>query len=101
MEALRRFKLSKILELASAEVLGLLPILKVCEQLTFIAEAILQQVTDLARKDLLLKHSAELHDELEFSIISYGKLGGVELNYHSDLDLVFLLINMRVLMRHC
>ncbi len=94
MEQLRYFRMSYGLRVAAAEVSGALPLMKVSDYLTFIAEAILQYVLQLAWQQLLLKHG-QPQDCVEpgkpnFIIVAYGKLGGIELGHNSDLDLVFI-----------
>ena len=95
MEALRRFKLSQLLRAAVLEVLRNLPVQKVSQHLTHTATVILRQVEEIARKVVLAKPAAivDLGSETalaDFAMVAYGKLGGLELNYDSDLDLVFL-----------
>jgi glutamate-ammonia-ligase adenylyltransferase len=70
--------------------------MKVSDSLTFLAEAVLDFALESAWLDLTRKHGAP-HYEIDgerhpagFGIIGYGKLGGLELSYGSDLDLVFL-----------
>jgi glutamate-ammonia-ligase adenylyltransferase len=60
--------------------------MKVSDHLTFSAEVILQQVHSLANQALLNQGI----EPPALAIVAYGKLGGIELSYDSDLDLVFL-----------
>ncbi len=95
MEFLRYFKQSHTLQVAAAQISGTLTVMKVSDYLTFIAEAILGQVIALSWQHLVRKHGYPVntrgeHGEMDFVIIAYGKLGGIELSYISDLDLVFL-----------
>lgn len=95
METLRHFKKAHVLRVAASEVRGTLPIMKVSDYLTWIAEAELEQVIDIAWRNLTDKHGYPLRSngepcELDFAIIAYGKMGGIELGYTSDLDLVFI-----------
>lgn len=92
MEALRYFRAAQLLHVAASEVTGRLPLMKVSDKLTFLAEVILEQAVDLAWHNLVMKHG-EPQREGEgrgFIIVGYGKLGGIELGHGSDLDLVFL-----------
>lgn len=94
MEQLRYFRLSCGLRVAAAEISGALPLMKVSDYLTFIAEAILQYVLQLAWAQLRIKYG-QPQDCVEqggpnFIIVAYGKLGGIELGHGSDLDLVFV-----------
>lgn len=93
MEALRQFKLSQQLKIAAADVTGVLPIMQVSDHLTFLAEAIIEQVIVHAWQQISARHGVPPNlapDSMGFAVIGYGKLGGIELGYGSDLDLVFL-----------
>ena len=93
MEALRHFRLAHVLKVAASEVTGSLPLMKVSDYLTYIAEVVLDAVLDIAWQNLVDKHGSPVpagDDHRHFVILGYGKLGGIELGYSSDLDLVFL-----------
>jgi glutamate-ammonia-ligase adenylyltransferase len=96
IEQLCIFKQVNVLRVAIADVTGTLPLMRVSDYLTEIAESILSEVVDLAWKHLVTKHGrpvCRLGDKRTnqgFAVIAYGKLGGLELGYGSDLDLVFL-----------
>jgi len=95
LEALRYFKKAHVLRVAASEVRGTLPLMKVSDYLTFIAETILSQVFELAWNAVSARYGVPVDDNnllcnKDFGIIGYGKLGGIELGYGSDLDLVFL-----------
>ncbi|AWB66788.1 bifunctional [glutamate--ammonia ligase]-adenylyl-L-tyrosine phosphorylase/[glutamate--ammonia-ligase] adenylyltransferase [Saccharobesus litoralis] len=94
METLRQFKNIQQLRVAAADVTGILPVMKVSDQLTWLAEVILEQVMNLAWQPLVNKHGCpsalEGTDNKGFAILGYGKLGGWEFGYGSDLDMVFV-----------
>jgi len=104
MEVLRYFKLCHSLRVAASELSGRLPLMKVSDYLTWIAEVVLEQVLSLAWQQLSVKHGAPPYEDTNsdtsmpaicpaqsgFIIAAYGKMGGVELSYSSDLDLVFI-----------
>lgn len=95
METLRYFKLSHTLQVAAAQITGRLTVMKVSDYLTFTAEAVLEQVLALGWDFLVRKHgypvnSLGQHGNMDFVVLGFGKLGGLELSYVSDLDLVFL-----------
>lgn len=95
MECLRHFGHAYTLRVAASEVTEVLPLMKVSDYLTFIAEAVLQEVLQLAWNHMVTKYGepggcGEQGADQRFIIIAYGKLGGIELGYGSDLDLVFL-----------
>lgn len=95
MEALRYFRNAHILRVAAADITGALPLMKVSDYLTWLAEAILQAVLEIAWREMQSKYGTPQRAEGEsaepdFVVVGYGKLGGIELSYGSDLDLVFL-----------
>jgi glutamate-ammonia-ligase adenylyltransferase len=92
MDALRYFKASHVLRVAASELAGRLSVMKVSDKLTWIAEVILEQVLQVAWADLEKKYGRPRHDGTGqgFAVFGYGKLGGIELGYGSDLDLVFI-----------
>ncbi|KNH46919.1 bifunctional [glutamate--ammonia ligase]-adenylyl-L-tyrosine phosphorylase/[glutamate--ammonia-ligase] adenylyltransferase [Pseudomonas lini] len=95
MEALRHFKLAHRLRVAASEIAGSLPLMKVSDYLTWLAEAILEQVLALAWRQTVAKYGTPLRTDGSvcdpgFIIVGYGKVGGLELGHSSDLDLVFI-----------
>ncbi len=96
MDEMRIFKQGNVLRVAAADVTGVLPLMKVSDRLTEIAETILEEVLEFSWKHLVTKHgrpSCMINKgvcEKGFVVVAYGKLGGIELGYESDLDLVFL-----------
>jgi glutamate-ammonia-ligase adenylyltransferase len=89
LDVLREFKMHHVFDVAVAEVRGSLPLMKVSDALTFLAEAILEASLRLAWDDNR-ERFPEYADRAGFIIVGYGKLGGIELGPGSDLDLVFL-----------
>lgn len=94
MNDMRQWRHTQIFRVAAADVTGNVPVNKVSDYLTWIAEAVLQGVTDYAWFFMQAKHGSpsgmSLKDPHPFMILGYGKLGGIELGYGSDLDVVFL-----------
>ncbi|MEN4872799.1 bifunctional [glutamate--ammonia ligase]-adenylyl-L-tyrosine phosphorylase/[glutamate--ammonia-ligase] adenylyltransferase [Kosakonia cowanii] len=94
LEALRQFKQAQMLRVAAADIAGTLPVMKVSDHLTWLAEAIIDAVVQQAWGQMVKRYGqpAHLHDRegRGFAVVGYGKLGGWELGYSSDLDLVFL-----------
>ncbi len=94
LNGLRHFKQGQVLRVAAADLVGAIPTRVVSDHLTEIAEVVLAKVLELAWRDVTVKHGAPAGADPEqphdFSMIGYGKLGGIELGYGSDLDLVFL-----------
>ena len=95
MQMLRYFRLAHHLHIVAAEAEGRLPLMKVSDYLTFIAEAILEYVMNLAWQQMVDKYGyptreGEAREQPDFAIIGYGKLGGIELSHSSDLDIIFI-----------
>ncbi|MBL0732491.1 MAG: bifunctional [glutamate--ammonia ligase]-adenylyl-L-tyrosine phosphorylase/[glutamate--ammonia-ligase] adenylyltransferase [Desulfosarcina sp.] len=96
MEELAVFKQVNTLRVAVADISGAFPLMKVSDYLSYIAETVLEKVLNLSWAYLIDKHgipNSILNSskcETGFAIIAYGKLGGLELGYGSDLDLIFL-----------
>ena len=96
MEILRVFKQVNVLRVAASDITHVLPLMKVSDHLTDIAEIILGRVVAICWRNLAKKHgfpACQLGDapcDQGFAVVGYGKLGGLELGYGSDLDLVFL-----------
>ncbi|MDT4290483.1 bifunctional [glutamate--ammonia ligase]-adenylyl-L-tyrosine phosphorylase/[glutamate--ammonia-ligase] adenylyltransferase [Methylomonas sp. MO1] len=93
MIALRQFKHLNVLRVAAADIMGVIPVMIVSDYLTWTAEAILEQVLQCAWHMLVSKHGhppGTGPNPQNFAIIAFGKFGGIELGYGSDLDLVFL-----------
>ncbi len=92
MDALRYFKASHVLRVAASELVGRLPLMQVSDKLTWIAEVVLEQVLAVAWADLARRHGEPARESAGsgFAVFGYGKLGGLEMGYGSDLDLVFV-----------
>lgn len=94
LEALRQFKQTQLLRIAAADIAGALPVMKVSDHLTYLAEAIIDAVIQQAWFQITARYGQPTHlyerEGRGFAVVAYGKLGGIELGYGSDLDLVFL-----------
>ncbi|GAA0507399.1 bifunctional [glutamate--ammonia ligase]-adenylyl-L-tyrosine phosphorylase/[glutamate--ammonia-ligase] adenylyltransferase [Tatumella terrea] len=94
LEALRQFKQTQHLRIAAADIAGALPVMKVSDHLSWLAEAILETVVQQAWGMMVQRYGRPSHlsdmQQRGFAVVGYGKLGGLELGYSSDLDLVFL-----------
>jgi glutamate-ammonia-ligase adenylyltransferase len=87
LERVRLFKHARELRIACADVLDKIPVMKVSDQLSWTAEA----VVDGCVKYLEKAYDSTMQDNL--AVIAFGKLGGLELSYGSDLDLVYIAQN--------
>jgi glutamate-ammonia-ligase adenylyltransferase len=96
VDALRHFRRAAMFRIATLDLTGRLPLMQVSDRLTDVAELIIEQALALA-----WRQTAAVHGEprcaggdgarvVRVAIAGYGKLGGMELGYGSDLDLVFL-----------
>jgi [glutamine synthetase] adenylyltransferase / [glutamine synthetase]-adenylyl-L-tyrosine phosphorylase len=96
MEDLRIFKQAHSLKIAASDIIEKFSLNQVSEQLTYLSEIIINKALDLIFEHLVKKHgkpSCKLNGKeckKGFAVIAYGKLGGIELGYGSDLDLIFL-----------
>ncbi|WP_245957923.1 bifunctional [glutamate--ammonia ligase]-adenylyl-L-tyrosine phosphorylase/[glutamate--ammonia-ligase] adenylyltransferase [Marinomonas piezotolerans] len=95
MDAMRRFKRSITLRVAACDITGVLPLMKVSDHLTWLAEVLLEQVLQQSWKYLTNRHGFPMTDSEpvmtpDLVVVGYGKSGGFELGYDSDLDLVFI-----------
>ena len=93
LAALRRFKRREMLRIAYGDIVIGQSVSTVTRQLSYLADAILQAAYESARRRLattLGLPRLPSGAEARFVILAMGKLGGVELNYSSDIDLIFL-----------
>jgi glutamate-ammonia-ligase adenylyltransferase len=93
MIALRQFKQVNVLRIAAADIMGVIPLMIVSDYLTYLAESIVDCVVKHEWQMMVEKHGypPECNDEkTNFTVIGFGKLGGLELGYGSDLDMVFI-----------
>lgn len=98
LSVLRLFKKNQVLAVAASDVLAERPIMKVSDSLTYIAAVVLEAALERAFAEIVNRYGYPIGQDGDpvteadsgFAIIGYGKLGGLELSYSSDLDLVFL-----------
>jgi len=101
MNLLREFRQIATLHVAAADVTEVLRLMRVGDQLSELAEIQLERVLQLAWLYLISRHGLPPGADADdmsccgFSVIAYGKLGGLELGYGSDLDLVFVFDDAR------
>lgn len=86
MNALRDAHHSAVFRLLIADLDGRFTVERLADHLSALADAVLEEVIDLAWRSVPKKHC----ERPKFAVIGYGKLGGKELGYDSDLDLVFI-----------
>jgi glutamate-ammonia-ligase adenylyltransferase len=86
MDAMRRFKRVQTLRLLAQDVAGRLTLEALSDHLSYLADTLLAETLARCWAGLKTRH----RDTPRFAVIGYGKLGGKELGYASDLDIVFL-----------
>ena len=86
MDAMRHFKHAATFRFAAQDIAGELPLRRLSDYLSALADLILQTAMETIWPGLRGRH----RDEPQFAVIGYGKLGGKELGYASDLDIIFL-----------
>ncbi len=94
---LRRFKRRELLRIALADILGTADLPAVTRALSLLADTLVDRALRVARVSLEARYgrptSRDDRGRLEdaaFAVIALGKLGGAELNYSSDIDLLYL-----------
>jgi glutamate-ammonia-ligase adenylyltransferase len=96
VEALRHFQRAAIFRVAVADLTGRIPVMRVSDRLTEIAEIIVEHAVELGWRQIAAQFGVPMCGEgtsrrpVSICVVGYGKLGGIELGYSSDLDLVFL-----------
>ena len=91
--ALRQFKRRETLRIAYGDIIREQPLQTVTAQISLLAEAILEAAVRVARRKLNQLRGTPRGpegDPARFVVLGMGKLGGMELNYSSDIDLIFL-----------
>ncbi|WP_129124697.1 bifunctional [glutamate--ammonia ligase]-adenylyl-L-tyrosine phosphorylase/[glutamate--ammonia-ligase] adenylyltransferase [Geomonas oryzae] len=92
---LRRFKYAEMLRIAARDLNGLAPLEEVTAELSSLAAATLQIAYETAHRELVREHGTPMEEgpdgpvPAEFTIIGMGKFGGRELNFSSDIDLIY------------
>ncbi|HWT79767.1 MAG TPA: glutamate-ammonia-ligase adenylyltransferase, partial [Candidatus Methylomirabilis sp.] len=95
--ALRRLKVQEILRIGLQDLVGRQPLAGITEELSNLADAILEAAYQMCQAELNPRHGlpaltegSETARPCPFVILGLGKLGGRELNFSSDIDLVFV-----------
>lgn len=94
LDLLRRYRNEEFLRIALNDLHGGIRQRDTTKQLSFLAEVCLEAACQMARQELIPRFGVPFADdkdiETSFTVIGMGKLGGHELNYHSDLDIIFI-----------
>lgn len=86
LEVLHHVQQEQIFHLLAMDLQGLLPLEKLSDHLSDLADMMLRYILTLGWTGARKRH----REEARFAIISYGKLGGREMGYASDIDMIFL-----------
>jgi len=89
---LAKFRRRQILRIMIRDVLGLGTLPEITGELTAVADVIVGVAYERIYRDLVIRHGSPRSEgaEAHFAVIALGKMGGEELNYSSDIDLMFL-----------
>jgi len=97
LDNLRRYRNEEFLRVALRDLHGQLRQGMAAQQLSWLAEACLEEACRMARQELAVRFGGPdpaacgaTATDPGFAIVGMGKLGGEELNYHSDLDIIFI-----------
>ena len=91
--ALRRFKYRHLLRIGSRDLLGDADLTVTTEELSRLADAVVDAAWQMVEESLRSRHGVPRTpdgEEVGLAVIGMGKLGGEELNYSSDIDLIFV-----------
>jgi glutamate-ammonia-ligase adenylyltransferase len=88
LNALRRYKTEEFIRIGLHDLGGAIELLPVLRQLTDLAEVCVEGALEMTIQEIREKYGTVL--QARFAVIGGGKMGGRELDYNSDLDLVFI-----------
>ena len=94
---LRRFKQRELFRIAARDLARLSNVVEITRELSDVADVCLEAVLQIVRLQLTARFGRPFHQDVEgrwqptaFAVLGLGKLGGQELNYSSDVDLMFV-----------
>ena len=91
--SLRRLYRRELLRIGTGEIIGKTDIQSVGRELSALADAVLQILYELSYEEMIQRYGDPIQNNTEkarFAIIGLGKLGGQELNFSSDIDIIFV-----------
>jgi glutamate-ammonia-ligase adenylyltransferase len=86
MNIMRNIKHATVFKLAALEVIGDVSVENLSDYLTELADLLIEETLTLVWGHMY----PEQNDPPKFAVIAYGKFGGKEMSYTSDLDIVFI-----------
>ncbi len=93
LAVLRQFKRREMLRIAYGDIVQEMPVGQITRQISYVADAVVTSALDYAERHVRSKYHQPNGNAFvppRFVVLAMGKLGGLELNYSSDIDLVFL-----------
>ncbi len=96
IHTLARFKRREMLRIGARDILKVAGVAGTIAELSNLADAVLQAVYEVCLRALVEQHGKPRHgdpgspQDSRFTILAMGKLGGQELNYSSDIDLIYV-----------
>jgi glutamate-ammonia-ligase adenylyltransferase len=96
LDIIRRYRHEEFLRIGMNDIYGKFGQTEIATQLTSLAEVCLAAAFDLAQKELTRFGNPQYTDvngtcaPASFAVLAMGKMGGRELNYHSDLDIIYI-----------
>lgn len=96
LDILRRYRHEEFLRIGMNDIYGKLGQTEIASQLTYLADTCLKSACCVAKQELarfgkpLYRDPSGVDHEADFAVIGMGKMGGLELNYHSDLDIIYI-----------
>jgi len=94
MNAMRRFKRRELVRIGARDILGLSDLATTTRELSTLAGACVEVALETVLDDLTSKHGTPIGrhsgEPVEFAVIGMGKVGAGELNYSSDIDVIFV-----------
>ncbi len=96
-QKLREFKQREMLRIATRDLARLADVTEITREISIVAEVCLEAVLQLCRQQLIERFGVPYHLDTDgcwhataFAVLGMGKLGGRELNYSSDVDVLFV-----------
>ncbi|MGA1235813.1 MAG: bifunctional [glutamate--ammonia ligase]-adenylyl-L-tyrosine phosphorylase/[glutamate--ammonia-ligase] adenylyltransferase [Limisphaerales bacterium] len=97
LKQIRRFRQLEMLRIATRDLAGAGPVEEIIQEISDVADVTVSAVCDLLRQQYAERFGNPYHqlpddswEETGFCVLGMGKLGGRELNYSSDIDLIFV-----------
>ncbi len=96
LRALARYKRREMLRIGARDILQLAGVMATVAELSYLADTVIHQVYEICHERLVWRHGLPMYEDsggaphkARFAILGMGKLGGGELNYSSDIDLIY------------